>query len=114
MRPDWIEKLRSIDYNKHWDLTPKKLPVTTNAISFQKLINYVGNNFDLIVINAEGSDSEIVASVNWGQFTNCKMICVEKEFLELELYADIIKQLYDQGSFILTDQTPCNSIYRRV
>jgi FkbM family methyltransferase len=113
MRSDWMEKLLSIKYNKHWDQNPRKLSITTNAISFQELLNYVGKDFDLIVIDTEGSDAEIIASIDWKQLTNCKMICFEQEFAELEPYADIIKQLHDQGPFVMTDQSSCNSIYRR-
>jgi FkbM family methyltransferase len=114
MRPDWMEKLLSIEYNKHWDLNPTQLPITTNAISFQELLDYIGTDFDLVVINAEGSDAAIIASINWKQLTNCKMICFEKEFVEFQKAgADIIKQLHDQGPFVMTDQTSCQYIYRR-
>jgi FkbM family methyltransferase len=114
MRPDWLEKLLAIDYNKHWDTNPKKVSILTNTISFQDLLDYIGKDFDLVVIDTEGSDAEIIASIDWSQLTNCKIFCFEQEFAELEPYADIIEQLYNQGSFVMTDQSSCNSIYRRI
>ena len=40
MRSDWMHQLLSVEYNKHWDKNPQQVPIITNAISFQDLINY--------------------------------------------------------------------------
>lgn len=114
MRPEWMHKLLSIEYNKVWDSKPEQVSIVTNAISFQELINYTGSEFDLIVIDAEGSDAEIAASIDWSQFSKCQAVCLEHEFMELEPHIDIIEQLYNQGSFELTDQGHCFALYKKV
>ena len=67
MDSDWLETVLSYN-NNQWDKNPKKVPILTNAISFQELINYIGIDFDLIVIDTEGFDVEIAMSVDWSVF----------------------------------------------
>jgi FkbM family methyltransferase len=114
MRPDWMQKLLSVEYNKHWDNEPTQVPIVTNAISFQHLINYTGSDFDLIVIDTEGSDSEIATSIDWSQFKKCQAVCLEHEFIRLEPHMDMIKQLYNQGSYVLTDQSHSFALYKKI
>jgi len=113
MRPDWMHQLLSVEYNKHWDNNPTQVPIVTNAIAFQDLINYTGPDFDLIVIDTEGSDAEIVSSIDWSQFKKCQAVCLEHEFLKLDPHMEMIKQLYNQGSFVLTDQSHSFALYRK-
>lgn len=110
MHSDWLENVLS--YNKNqWDQNPKKVPILTNAISFQELIDYVGNDFDLIVIDTEGVDVEIAMSIDWSQFTKCTLLSLEHGFPDIYPSADIVKQLYDQGAFILSTVTPGHAVY---
>lgn len=78
--------------------------VLTNSISFRSLIEYIGNDFDFISIDVEGHDIDLCESIDWGQFANLKMIL-------LEAGPSVLKQLYAQGQFILTDRTPTNAVY---
>lgn len=51
--------------------------ILTHTISFQELLDYVGNDFNLVVIDAEGVDSELLRSIDWNQLPQCHMVCVE-------------------------------------
>lgn len=109
--PDWLEGALAY-FNYEFDKNPKKIPILVNTVSFQKLIDYLGNDFDLIVIDTEGFDVEIAASIDWRQFEKCKMISLEHLHPNTSSH-DIEKQLYEQGSFVLTDISPGHAIYRR-
>jgi FkbM family methyltransferase len=87
--------------------------IITNTIGFQNFIDYVGNNFDVIVIDTEGSDSEIVLSLDWKQFSQCKLLCIEHEFAEIEPHLDVIAHLYNAG-FTFTDQDNAHAIYQQL
>jgi len=113
MHSDWLETALSYN-NNQWDQNPKKVSILTNAISFQELINYIGKDFDLIVIDTEGFDVEIAMSVDWSQFTKCTLISLEHGFPEVYPSSDIIEQLYNQGSFILTTVTPGHAVYKKI
>ena len=113
MHSDWLETVLSYN-NNQWDQNPKKVSILTNSISFQEFINYIGKDFDLIVIDTEGFDVEIAMSVDWSQFTKCTLISLEHGFPEVYPSSDIIEQLYNQGSFILTTVTPGHAVYKKI
>jgi FkbM family methyltransferase len=81
--------------------------ILINSISFQSLIDLIGNDFDFISVDVEGIDIPLCESINWGQFYNLKLIL-------LEAGPSVIKQLYAQGRFIMTDRTPTNAIYKKL
>ncbi len=81
--------------------------IITNTIKFQDLLITIGTDFDLIVIDVEGIDIELCQSINWNQFNKCKM-------LSLEAGPAVIKQVYQEGNFILTHQTSTNSFYKKI
>jgi FkbM family methyltransferase len=86
--------------------------ILTNATGFQDFINYVGNKFDVIVIDTEGFDSRIVMSLDWQQFQQCTLVCIEHEFSEIEPHIDVILHLNKAG-FTFTHQDNAHAIYQR-
>jgi len=104
----------AVSYNSEWDNDPKIIPLLTNAISFQNLIDYVGNDFDLIVIDAEGYDIEIAQSVDWSQFKKCTMVSLEHGYPEVYSSDDIVEQLFNQGQYVLTTITPGHAVYKKI
>jgi len=111
--PDHLEETLSY-FNYEFDKNPKKIPILTNTVSFQHLIDHVGKDFDLIVIDAEGIDVELAMSVDWAQFTKCSLISLEHGYPEIYPSADIVEQLFQQGSFILTDVMPGHAVYKKI
>lgn len=109
---DWLEN--ALSHNDSWDRNPKKLPILTNTISFINLIAYVGTDFDLIVIDAEGVDVEIAMSIDWSQFTKCTLISLEHGYPEIYPSSKIVEQLFYQGSFKLTDVMPGHAVYKKI
>ena len=65
--------------NKQPFVTTRQYPfgLNTHSIGFDQLIQYIGSDFDFISIDIEGSDNEVIASVDWNIFTNLKLICAE-------------------------------------
>ena len=51
--------------------------INVHSIGFSKLIQCVGYDFDFISIDIEGSDDEVIDSIDWNIFTNLKLICTE-------------------------------------
>ena len=112
MDPDHLENVLLMN-NFKWDSHPVKVPILTNAIAFQDFINYVGNDFDLIVIDAEGVDIELATSIDWSQFSNCKLVSLEHGYPGNIDVMNLIKQLWVQANFKLTDIAPGHAVYRR-
>ena len=82
---DWPECLTK---SEHWlehfsnlKIYPdKQISIITNTVSFQTLIDKVGNDFDCISIDIEANLTnveELIMSIDWGQFKNCKLLCLE-------------------------------------
>jgi len=109
--PDHLQT--AISYNSSWDSNPKVIPFLTNTLSFQNLINYVGKDFDLIVIDAEGYDVEIAESLDWSQFGKCTLVSLEHGYPEIYPNDNIVKQLFDQGNFVLETITPGHAVYKK-
>ena len=80
--------------------------ILTHTLSFQQLLNYVGVDFDLVVIDAEGQDSQLLGAIDWNQLHKCTMVCVE------DIY-DGAKWLEDVG-FNLVLKSNHNYFYKRV
>jgi hypothetical protein len=82
---DWQEQTTKGDYwlehFPHLKLdTNRQISIITNTVTFQTLIDKVGNDFDCISIDIEtGLDKveELIMSIDWGQFKNCKLLCLE-------------------------------------
>ena len=52
--------------------------VVTNTISFIGLLNCTDpHSLNFISIDIEGCDQDVVTSVNWDQFDNLKLVCLE-------------------------------------
>jgi FkbM family methyltransferase len=69
--PDHAER------NKAMVPNPTIQKIIVNTIAANKLIEFIGKNFNLISIDAEGSDSKIVKSMPWEELKQCQMIFVE-------------------------------------
>ena len=113
---DWQNKMLSTNVHnlsKQGDDEKHVFKIITNTIKFQNLINYVGNNFDVVVIDTEGSDSDIVLSLDWQQLSQCKLLCIEHEFAEIEPHLDVISHLYNAG-FTFTNQDNAHAVYQRL
>ena len=52
-------------------------------------------------------------SVDWSQFTKCTLISLEHGFPEMYQSSDIVEQLYNQGSFILTTVATGHAVYKK-
>jgi FkbM family methyltransferase len=78
----------------------QQYPMITSMVSFQSLIDFVGNDFDCISIDVENNSavvSDLLMSIDWGQFKNCKVLCLEAatskviEYLKTFNYTEFIK-----------------------
>jgi FkbM family methyltransferase len=76
-----------------------------NCLTMTQLLERSDQVFDYIQTDAEGSDMDIIASVDWSRFPGTQMICTEAQ-------TTVLKHLCRSGNFMITDQTPTNSIYR--
>ena len=82
---DWQEQITKGDYwlehFSHLKLdTNRQISIITNTVTFQTLIDKVGNDFDCISIDIEtrlDKVEELIMSIDWGQFKNCKLLCLE-------------------------------------
>jgi FkbM family methyltransferase len=64
--------------NKATIPNPTIQKIIVNTIAANKLIEFIGKDFNLISIDAEGSDSKIVKSIPWEELKQCQMIFVEQ------------------------------------
>lgn len=78
----------------------------TNSMTLTQLLDLVGYDFDYVQTDVEGLDIEIIQTLDWSQLSQCKMICTEAG-------PAVLKQLCQQAGFMITDQTPTNSIYKK-
>ena len=78
--------------------------IITNAISTQELLTLVGTDFDIVSIDAEGSDDRIVTSIDWQQFDRCRILLIEGNL-------HLRNQLEEQGNFKVYTETDSNIIY---
>ena len=78
--------------------------IITNSLGFSELINFVGNDFDLIITDVEGMDAELIKSIDWQQFTNTKLIITEAG-------ESVAKHLYTTGGFLPFARTKHNMVY---
>jgi hypothetical protein len=81
----WADKIGNpVHMNKEsW------LPIITNTIDFQRFIDKVGNDFDCISIDIENESScvdRLIMSIDWAQFKNCKLLCIETTKFGIEDY----------------------------
>jgi len=108
----WLDKFVKLNHSQDNDDAEHIRPILTNTIAFADLIDAVGTNFRVIVIDTEGTDEEIVRSTDWSQFSECELVCIEHEFMEIEPHLSVIDHLQRHG-FRFTDQDHCHAIYRR-
>jgi FkbM family methyltransferase len=109
----WLHDMLKRHHSKDGDDHDHVYPIMVNSLSFKDLINQVGNNFDIVVIDTEGYDTEIAMSVDWDQFTKCKLICVEHQFAEIDPHLPLIEHFAKFG-FIFTDQDNAHAIYQKI
>ena len=69
----WLRRQKQIPIEER-----QQRQILTHTLSFQQLLDYVGTDFDLVVIDAEGIDAELIGSIDWTQLDNCRMVCVEQ------------------------------------
>ena len=69
----WLRRQKQIPIEER-----QQRQILTHTLSFQQLLDHVGTDFDLVVIDAEGMDAELIGSIDWTQLDNCRMVCVEQ------------------------------------
>ena len=69
--PNWINRQSFVTTD------PSLVSLDTNCIGFGSLLAHIGINFDFVSIDIEGSDEEVITSVDWNRFTDLKLICLE-------------------------------------
>jgi|APSaa5957512535_1039671.scaffolds.fasta_scaffold24434_5 FkbM family methyltransferase len=85
---------------RHGDTNVDRIQV--NCVTLKELLT---QKFDYIQTDTEGLDRAIISSVDWTKVPSCEMICTEAG-------AAVLKQLCQQGDYIITDMTPTNAFYR--
>ena len=76
--------------------------IQVNCITLKQLLT---KKFDYIQIDTEGLDVALISSVDWSTVPSCEMICTEAG-------PSVLKQLCEQGDYMITDVTPENAFYR--
>ena len=101
LNPTWAE------INKPVVPNPVVRKLVTNGVSVQQLFDFIGTEFDIISIDAEGSDEAIIKAIDWSTLPQCKVLIVEGGWGN-----DICDQLASQGRFKFVTQTELgNSIF---
>jgi|TARA_R110001592_G_scaffold84487_2_gene249795 FkbM family methyltransferase len=85
---------------RHGDSNIDRIQV--NCVTLKQLLT---QKFDYIQTDTEGLDVAIISSVDWAKVPSCEMICTEAG-------AAVLKQLCQQGDYIITDITPTNAFYQ--
>ena len=92
---------------KEWS-NSDSIPIIINSVGVNQLLDYVGEDFDYVQIDAEGADFEILNTIDWSKrLPNCKLIGVE---LGIENWT----QLWNQGNYIMASVTEHNKYFRRL
>ena len=73
MKKDWLAKQSYIP-----DEEKNQRSILTHALSVEQLLEHVGKDFDLVVIDAEDMDEEIIHAFDWSQLENCRIVCAEQ------------------------------------
>jgi FkbM family methyltransferase len=83
-------------------------PIIINSLGVNQLLDYVGEDFDYVQIDAEGADHEIITAIDWAtRLPICKLLGVE---LGIELW----RQLWEQGRYAMSSVTEHNTYFRRI
>jgi predicted membrane-bound spermidine synthase len=93
---DWID-------NHVKNATTQK--IITHSLAFSQVLAMFDYEFDYIQTDTEGYDIQIIESLDWSLVPTCKMICTEAG-------PAVLKQLCQQGEFMITDITATNSFYK--
>lgn len=72
-------------YNWNWD------PSINYAITLNQVLEHLKTDFDFVSIDIEGTNTEVIKSINWDLLPKCKLICIEHEEKE-QIYVDYLKQ----------------------
>jgi len=99
MKKDWLAEQDLIP-----DEEKTQRSILTHALSVQQLLEHVGKDFDLVVIDAEDMDEEILDVFDWTQLENCRMVCVESP-------RDGFNRLADAG-YKLVNSTETNHYFK--
>ena len=88
--------------------TSESRSIVINSLGVNQLLDYVGEDFDYVQIDAEGTDVEIINSIDWStRLPNCKLIGIE---LGIECWS----QLWNQGNYVIAAVTEHNIYFRRL
>ena len=109
----WQAKMLDFNPSAFNDDRKNIYKILTNTITMKDLIELVGSDFRVVVLDTEGMDSKIVFSTDWSRFQNCELICIEHEFAEIEPHHDVIQYLESFG-FFFTDQDNAHAVYQKV
>jgi hypothetical protein len=104
----YINKTIALSTTKKEWADNDSIPIIINSLGVNQLLDYVGEDFDYVQIDAEGADVEIVNSIDWSKrLPNCKMIGVE---LGIQNWI----QLWNQGNYVIASVTEHNMYFRRL
>ena len=82
-------------------------PILINSLGVNQLLDYVGEDFDYVQVDAEGADHEIITAIDWAtRLPMCKLIGVE-------LGIGLWRHLWEQGNYMMTSVTTDNTYFRR-
>lgn len=83
-------------------------PIIINSLGVNQLLDYVGEDFDYVQVDAEGADYEIVNAIDWAtRLPTCKLLGIE---LGVEQWG----QLWQQGRYLMSSVTESNTYFRRL
>ena len=101
-------QISSLDKNWLTDHIPnvQMQKIMINSLAFSKVLEMFDYKFDYVQIDAEGFDIQIIQSLDWACIPNCKMICTEAG-------PAVLKQLCQQGGYMITDRTLTNAFYKQ-
>lgn len=75
----------AIKYNWNWD------PSMNYAITLNQVLEHLKTDFNFVSIDVEGTNTEVIKSINWDLLPKCKLICIEHEEKE-QVYVDYLTQ----------------------
>tara|TARA_R110000822_G_scaffold12096_7_gene43638 strand:+ start:2169 stop:2903 length:735 start_codon:yes stop_codon:yes gene_type:complete len=104
----YINKTIALSTTKKDLSNSDSIPIIINSCGVNQLLDYIGEDFDYVQIDAEGADTEIINAIDWSQrLPNCKLIGVEAGIENWQ-------QLLNQGNYVIAAVTEHNMYFRRL
>ncbi len=92
----------AVKYNWTWD------PSLNYAITLNKLLEHLKTDFDFVSIDLEGTNAEVIRSIDWNLLPKCKLICIEHEEKE-----NVFEEYLKQFGFSIYHRTSVNLLMER-